>query len=57
LGPLFPVLSIVFCILLMMGLQIVTWLCFFAWLIIGLVIYYFYSRKRSEFCPEATREA
>ena len=26
-----------------------TWLRFFAWLVIGLVIYIFYSRKRSEF--------
>jgi APA family basic amino acid/polyamine antiporter len=26
-----------------------TWLRFFAWLIIGLVIYFSYSRKRSEF--------
>jgi APA family basic amino acid/polyamine antiporter len=57
LGPVFPVLSILFCILLMMGLQIVTWLCFFAWLIIGLVIYYFYSRHRSDFCPDERRKA
>jgi APA family basic amino acid/polyamine antiporter len=26
-----------------------TWLRFFAWLLIGLVIYFCYSRKRSEF--------
>jgi basic amino acid/polyamine antiporter, APA family len=26
-----------------------TWLRFFAWLVIGMVIYVFYSRKRSEF--------
>jgi basic amino acid/polyamine antiporter, APA family len=57
LGPLFPVLSILFCVLLMMGLQIVTWIRFFVWLIIGLLVYYFYSRKRSEFCAENTPEA
>jgi basic amino acid/polyamine antiporter, APA family len=48
-GPLFPVLSIVFCILLMMGLEVLTWIAFFIWLAIGLVIYFFYSRHRSEF--------
>jgi basic amino acid/polyamine antiporter, APA family len=48
-GPVIPVLSIVFCIVLMMGLEVMTWLRFFAWLAVGLVIYTFYSRKRSEF--------
>jgi basic amino acid/polyamine antiporter, APA family len=49
LGPVFPVLSIVFCVLLMTGLEIMTWIRFFAWLVIGLLIYFFYSRHRSEF--------
>jgi len=48
-GPVIPVLSIFFCGLLMAGLPARTWLRFFVWLIIGLVVYYFYSRKRSEF--------
>ena len=49
LGPVIPVLSIFFCLLLMAGLPARTWLRFFLWLIIGLFVYYFYSRKRSEF--------
>ena len=49
LGPVIPVLSVVCCILLMAGLPILTWLRFFAWLVIGLVIYFFYSRHHSEF--------
>jgi APA family basic amino acid/polyamine antiporter len=49
LGPLFPVLSIIFCIVLMMGLEVMTWMAFFAWLVIGLLIYFLYSRHRSEF--------
>jgi APA family basic amino acid/polyamine antiporter len=49
LGPLFPVLSIFFCVLLMMGLEVMTWMAFFAWLIVGLLIYFLYSRHRSEF--------
>ncbi|MHB1021681.1 MAG: amino acid permease [Acidobacteriaceae bacterium] len=48
-GPVIPVLSIVFCLLLMMGLPIITWTRFVVWLVIGLFIYVFYSRKRSEF--------
>jgi APA family basic amino acid/polyamine antiporter len=50
-GPVFPVLSIVFCIVLMMGLEVITWIRFFAWLAAGLVIYFLYSRHRSEFAP------
>ena len=52
LGPLFPVLSIIFCIVLMMGLEVMTWAAFFAWLVTGLFIYFFYSRHRSEFAPK-----
>ncbi len=48
-GPVVPVLSIVFCLLLMSGLPERTWIRFFVWLVIGLAVYFFYSRKRSEF--------
>ena len=51
-GPLFPVLSVIFCIILMMGLEVLTWATFFIWLLIGLVIYFSYSRHRSEFAKE-----
>ena len=47
-GPLIPILSVLFCILLMAGLPAKTWLRFFIWLAIGLVIYVLYSRKRSK---------
>ena len=46
-----PILSVIFCVLLMAGLPILTWLRFFGWLIIGLTVYALYSRHRSEFCP------
>jgi len=46
------VLSIIFCIVLMMGLEVMTWAAFFLWLITGLLIYFFYSRHRSEFAPK-----
>ncbi len=45
--PLFPIISIVCCLVLMMGLPLLTWLRFFAWLLIGLIIYFFYSKSRS----------
>jgi len=48
-GPVIPILSTFFCVLLMAGLPAITWVRFFLWLVIGLVVYYFYSRKRSEF--------
>ena len=50
-----PVLSVLFCILLMAGLPILTWIRFFVWLLIGLTVYMLYSRYRSEFCPEDRR--
>ena len=48
-GPIIPVLSVLFCVLLMAGLPAKTWLRFFVWLIVGLFVYVLYSRKRSEF--------
>jgi APA family basic amino acid/polyamine antiporter len=46
-GPIAPILTIATCLLLMAGLPIMNWIRFFAWMIIGLVLYYFYGRKRS----------
>jgi len=34
---------------LMAGLLVITWLRFFGWLAIGMVIYWLYSRRHSEF--------
>jgi len=48
-GILAPILSVLFCVLLMSGLPILTWFRFFGWLLIGLGIYRFYSRRHSEF--------
>ncbi|HZQ91472.1 MAG TPA: amino acid permease [Terriglobales bacterium] len=50
-GPIAPVMTILFCLLLMAGLPIMNWLRFFGWLAIGLVIYFTFSRHRSEFAP------
>jgi APA family basic amino acid/polyamine antiporter len=45
--PLLPALSIVFCLVLMMALPLETWLRFFVWLAIGLVIYFAFGRRHS----------
>ncbi|HYN15067.1 MAG TPA: amino acid permease [Terriglobales bacterium] len=47
--PVFPLISVVLCFGMMTGLTVITWLRFFVWLAIGLVIYVFYSRRHSEF--------
>jgi APA family basic amino acid/polyamine antiporter len=46
--PLFPIISIVCCVVLMLGLPLITWLRFFLWLAIGLLIYFVFSRRNSE---------
>ena len=46
-SPWLPMLSIAFCLVLMMGLPLKTWLRFFAWLILGLLIYFPFGRKNS----------
>jgi APA family basic amino acid/polyamine antiporter len=43
--PLVPALSIACCFLLMLGLPLKTWLLFFAWLIVGLALYFGFGRK------------
>jgi APA family basic amino acid/polyamine antiporter len=47
--PWFPLITVVMCVALMSGLLLMTWVRFFVWMVIGLVIYFTYSRKRSEF--------
>ena len=46
--PLFPILGVVFCIVLMLSLPLITWRRFFGWLAIGLVIYFLYSVRHSK---------
>jgi APA family basic amino acid/polyamine antiporter len=36
---------------------VITWARFFGWLAIGLVIYFFYSRKHSEFAASSAASA
>jgi APA family basic amino acid/polyamine antiporter len=47
--PWFPLLAVVFCGGLMTGLTVITWIRFFVWLGLGMIIYFAYSRRHSEF--------
>jgi APA family basic amino acid/polyamine antiporter len=49
-------LSIVLCFLLMAGLPLENWVRFFVWLVIGLAIYFLYSRRRSVLNRNAAEE-
>ncbi len=51
--PLLPLISIACCLVLMLSLPLQTWVRFFAWLGIGLVIYWLYGKRRSEFAGGA----
>ncbi|MGI8742716.1 MAG: amino acid permease [Bryobacteraceae bacterium] len=50
--PVVPLLSVACCLVLMMGLPLLTWIRFFIWLAIGLTIYFSYSRYRSELADQ-----
>jgi basic amino acid/polyamine antiporter, APA family len=48
-GPIAPVATVLLCAVLMGGLTIMNWVAFVGWLLIGLAIYFGYSRNHSEF--------
>ncbi|CAM2939528.1 amino acid permease [Skermania piniformis] len=45
--PVVPILSVLACLWLMINLSVETWLRFLAWLMIGLAVYFAYSRSHS----------
>jgi len=45
--PVIPILGILFCLLLMVGLPLVTWMRLVVWLVIGMIIYISYGRNHS----------
>jgi len=47
LSPLTPVLGMLFCAYLMYSLPPITWIRFFVWMALGLIVYFSYSRRRS----------
>jgi APA family basic amino acid/polyamine antiporter len=53
LSPLFPVLGMLSCGALMAFLPSITWLRFFVWLVIGLIVYFTYSVNHSKLADRA----
>ncbi len=53
--PWFPLISIVLCGGLMTGLTVITWVRFVVWLLLGLAIYFLYSRRHSEFAKASQK--
>ncbi len=52
--PLTPIISIVCCLVLMISLPLETWVRFFVWLAIGMVIYFTFGKRRSSLRDEPT---
>ncbi len=46
-NPLIPLLGMIFCIYLMVNLSLATWQRFIIWMVIGIVVYFAYSRRKS----------
>ena len=46
-SPAIPLLGVAFCLYLMASLPLITWMRFVIWLVIGLAIYFGYSRRHS----------
>ena len=55
LGPVFPILGILSCLLLMFSLPVENWWRLIIWLGIGLAIYFFYGRKHSTLAGTAVK--
>ncbi|MFD2618549.1 amino acid permease [Terrilactibacillus laevilacticus] len=54
--PVIPLLAVLSCGYLMLNLKSVTWKAFGIWFIIGIVIYFIYSRKHSELNKNASQQ-
>jgi APA family basic amino acid/polyamine antiporter len=46
--PVFPILGVILCFVLMLSLPLETWIRFFVWLVIGLTIYFLYGVRHSK---------
>ncbi|WP_312180961.1 amino acid permease [Arthrobacter sp.] len=55
-GPVLPVLSTLLCAYLMTNLSVETWILFAGWLVLGFVVYFGYSRRRSRLNPAVEQE-
>ncbi|MET0188457.1 MAG: amino acid permease [Pseudonocardia sediminis] len=56
LSPVVPAITAVACLYLMLNLDLLTWLRFLLWLVIGVVVYFFYGRKHSFLAKGSTSD-
>jgi APA family basic amino acid/polyamine antiporter len=54
--PVLPIVSALASIYLMLNLPGETWLRFVAWMVIGIIVYYAYGRRRSRFSRRGAAE-
>jgi basic amino acid/polyamine antiporter, APA family len=54
--PLFPIISAVLCLVLMLSLPLMTWLRFVIWMGVGFAIYFMYGYKHSKLRQSDTKE-
>lgn len=54
--PILPIIAICCCLYLMINLSATTWKSFAVWLIIGLCVYFFYSRRNSHLLSEKNND-
>jgi basic amino acid/polyamine antiporter, APA family len=52
--PLVPILSVLACLFVMLNLPVETWLRFIAWMLVGSVLYFVYSRNHSRLASGRT---
>ncbi|MCU0295449.1 MAG: hypothetical protein MUD05_05265, partial [Candidatus Nanopelagicales bacterium] len=45
--PITPILGVLGCLYLILSLDVITWIVFFSWLAVGMVIYFTYGFRRS----------
>ena len=57
LSPVLPVVSGICCVLLMSNLAVETWLRFLVWLVLGLILYFAYSRTHARLADPARFDA
>ena len=54
--PILPALTVIFCLYLMLQLPAITWKSFGIWMVIGIGVYFLYSRKNSALHKESSDE-
>jgi APA family basic amino acid/polyamine antiporter len=53
--PFVPMLAVIFCVTLMCFLSAITWIAFIIWLVLGLLVYFGYARRRSLLHPAVAK--